>query len=186
MCIGAISGFAGEKFSTSPSIFGWFDVNIIIKVIIVIIGKRSFSEYLGLNLILSICVVVLFGLEDPFSCSMIKCINIISMIAIGRMKCNEKNRFNVGFATEGPPQIHVTSSFPTIGIAVNTPVITVAPQNDICPQGRTYPRKAVAIVININTIPVIHTFGWFAGDVKYNPRAVCTYISMKKTDAPFM
>ena len=24
-------------------------------------------------------------------------------------------------------------------------VITVAPQNDICPQGRTYPRKAVAI-----------------------------------------
>jgi len=31
-------------------------------------------------------------------------------------------------------------------------VITVAPQNDICPQGRTYPIKAVPITKNkINT-----------------------------------
>jgi len=59
------------------------------------------------------------------------------MISIGKMKCREKNRFRVGLATEGPPQIHVTSSVPTIGIAVNTPVITVAPQNDICPHGST-------------------------------------------------
>jgi hypothetical protein len=39
-------------------------------------------------------------------------------------------------------------------------VITVAPQYDICPQGRTYPKKAVAIdMIKIAT-PVTHT-GFF-------------------------
>jgi len=56
---------------------------------------------------------------------------------MGRRKCKEKNRFRVGWDTDGPPQIHTTSSFPTNGIAESTPVITVAPQNDICPQGRT-------------------------------------------------
>lgn len=31
-------------------------------------------------------------------------------------------------------------------------MITVAPQKDICPHGKTYPKKAVAIVVNrINT-----------------------------------
>lgn len=37
-------------------------------------------------------------------------------------------------------------------MAENRFVITVAPQNDICPHGKTYPKKAVAIVKNkINT-----------------------------------
>jgi len=125
----------------------------------------SFREYVGLNLILSIFVIVFDGLDEPFSCNMIRWIIIIIMIVIGRMKCNEKNRFSVGFDTEGPPQIHVVSSFPTSGIAVRTPVITVAPQNDICPHGSTYPRNAVAIVINISIIPVVHTFIWLAGEV---------------------
>jgi hypothetical protein len=58
-------------------------------------------------------------------------------ITRGNRKWREKNRFKVGVEMEGPPQIHVTRSFPTIGIADKTPVITVAPQNDICPQGRT-------------------------------------------------
>ena len=61
----------------------------------------------------------------------------MAAIMIGIMKCSEKNRLRVGCDTEGPPQIHVTRSFPRIGIAERTPVITVAPQNDICPQGRT-------------------------------------------------
>lgn len=43
-------------------------------------------------------------------------------------------------------------------MAENKLVITVAPQNDICPQGRTYPRKAVAIKIKIIIIPVIQVF----------------------------
>lgn len=67
----------------------------------------------------------------------------------------------VGCDTEGPPQIHVTKSFPTNGMADNTPVITVAPQNDICPHGSTYPRNAVAITISKIITPDIHTFGLF-------------------------
>lgn len=106
-------------------------------MIVIVIGNVSFRENIGLNLILSIFGFVFDGLEDPFSCSMIRWISIVIMINMGRMKCSEKNRFNVGFDTEGPPQIHVTSSVPTIGIAVRTPVITVAPQNDICPHGST-------------------------------------------------
>jgi len=129
-------------------------------------GNISFKEYIGLNLILSMFGVVFDGLEDPFSCSIIRWISIVTMITIGKMKCSEKNRFNVGFATEGPPQIQVTSSVPTSGIAVSTPVITVAPQKDICPQGSTYPRNAVAIVISIRITPDIHTFVWFDGDEK--------------------
>jgi len=104
---------------------------------VISMGKISLREYIGLNLILSVFVIVFDGFEDPFSCSMIRWISIISMITMGKMKCREKNRFRVGFDTEGPPQIHVTSSFPTNGIAVKTPVITVAPQKDICPQGST-------------------------------------------------
>jgi len=137
MCIGATSGFAGEKFSTSPNKLGEFDIRSVIIVIVISIGRMSFREYIGLNLILSVFVIEFDGFEDPFSCSIIRWVNIINIISIGRMKWSEKKRFKVGFETEGPPQIHVTSSFPTSGIAVSTPVITVAPQNDICPHGRT-------------------------------------------------
>jgi len=37
-------------------------------------------------------------------------------------------------------------SSPINGIALSKLVITVAPQNDICPHGRTYPINAVAII----------------------------------------
>jgi len=74
---------------------------------------------------------------------------------------------------DGPPQIHVVMSLPTIGIADRTPVITVAPQNDICPHGRTYPKNAVAIRMRRIMVPEIHTFFWFEGDEKYTPRRVC-------------
>lgn len=36
-------------------------------------------------------------------------------------------------------------------------VITVAPQKDICPQGRTYPKKAEPIVIKRIIFPLIHS-----------------------------
>lgn len=45
--------------------------------------------------------------------------------------------------------------FPIKGMAETRFVITVAPQNDICPQGRTYPIKAVPIKINRIEIPDI-------------------------------
>jgi hypothetical protein len=76
------------------------------------------------------------------------------MIANGRMKWKAKKRFSVALSTAKPPQIHSTSDFPMYGIAENRFVITVAPQNLIWPQGRTYPIKAVAIV-KINRITPI-------------------------------
>lgn len=80
----------------------------------------------------------------------------IAAMANGRIKCSAKNRFNVGLSTANPPHIHSTNVFPTYGIAENRLVITVAPQNLICPQGKTYPMKAVAIV-KINKItPMFH------------------------------
>jgi len=42
------------------------------------------------------------------------------------------------------------------GIAENKFVITVAPQKDICPQGKTYPKNAVAIVNSNSTTPIFH------------------------------
>lgn len=43
-------------------------------------------------------------------------------------------------------------------------VITVAPQNDICPHGRTYPKKAVAIRITKMDIPDSHVCFLVEGD----------------------
>lgn len=74
----------------------------------------------------------------------------------GRMKCRAKNRFRVALSTANPPQIHSTSIFPIYGIAENRLVITEAPQNLICPHGRMYPMKAVAIVMNSMITPIFH------------------------------
>ena len=43
-------------------------------------------------------------------------------------------------------------------MALNRLVITVAPQNDICPQGKTYPKNAVAINKNKIVTPLIQTW----------------------------
>jgi hypothetical protein len=51
----------------------------------------------------------------------------------------------VELLTENPPQTHFTIVSPIIGIAEKKFVITVAPHKDICPHGKTYPIKAVAI-----------------------------------------
>lgn len=65
----------------------------------------------------------------------------------GRRQCRAKKRVRVGFETAKPPHTHSTRSFPKKGIADNKLVITVAAQQDICPHGRTYPKKAVPIRI---------------------------------------
>jgi hypothetical protein len=46
--------------------------------------------------------------------------------------------------------------FPTIGKAPKIFVITVAPHKLICPQGKTYPKKAVDIINKKMTIPEYH------------------------------
>lgn len=63
----------------------------------------------------------------------------------GSTKWNVKNRVRVALSTANPPQIHCTNIVPRYGMADRRLVITVAAQNDICPQIRTYPMNAVAI-----------------------------------------
>lgn len=77
------------------------------------------------------------GLFDPVSCSRVRWTNVRPAITKGSRKCRAKNRVSVGLSTENPPQAHSTKVCPMYGIAENRLVITVAPQNDICPQGRT-------------------------------------------------
>lgn len=48
-----------------------------------------------------------------------------------------KNRVNVALSTANPPHNHWTIVVPRYGMADTRFVITVAPQNDIWPQGRT-------------------------------------------------
>jgi hypothetical protein len=66
-----------------------------------------------------------------------------------------KNRVKVALSTAKPPQIHCTNICPRYGIADNKFVITVAAQNDICPQINTYPMNAVAITKNKIKTPII-------------------------------
>lgn len=80
----------------------------------------------------------------------------MKIIIKGKMKWMAKNRFSVALSTANPPHIHSTKVFPIYGMAENRLVITVAPQNLICPHGRTYPIKAVAIVKMNKIIPMFH------------------------------
>jgi hypothetical protein len=55
----------------------------------------------------------------------------------GRRKWMVKNRVRVALSIANPPQIHWTVAVPIYGIAERRLVMTVAPQNDICPHGST-------------------------------------------------
>lgn len=77
------------------------------------------------------------GLFDPVSCRNSRCTVVRAMMMKGRMKCKVKNRVRVGLSMAYPPQIHWTRLVPIYGIADSRFVITVAPQNDIWPHGRT-------------------------------------------------
>lgn len=76
----------------------------------------------------------------------------------GKRKWRVKNRIKVLLSTENPPQIQKVIVEPIYGIAEIKFVITVAPQKDIWPQGKIYPKNAVPIKIKIIKIPEIHTF----------------------------
>lgn len=62
----------------------------------------------------------------------------------------------MALSTANPPQIQFTNIDPKYGIAERRFVITVAPQKDICPQGKTYPINAVAINKNKINTPIVH------------------------------
>lgn len=77
------------------------------------------------------------GLLDPVSCRNSKWTTTMAVTTNGRMKWKAKNRVRVALSTEKPPQIHSTRSVPMYGMADKRFVMTVAPQNDIWPHGRT-------------------------------------------------
>jgi hypothetical protein len=137
ICTGAIRGFAILKFSVSLSWLGLIETTVIISIDTKISGIISFFMNSGLNFTLSKWLGIRVGVEEPLLCRRIRC-NLDMMINTnGRRKCKEKNRFKVTPEMEGPPHTQIARSFPTMGMEVNKPVITVAPQSDICPHGRT-------------------------------------------------
>jgi len=158
MWIGVFSGLAGLKFSGSPIRWGnVVDINIrnIIRIMALV---ESFSVKNGWNWILSMFELVPIGLFDPVMWSLIRWMIIIPARMIGVIKWREKNRERVAWLMEKPPQTHSTKDFPKYGIAEIRFVITVAPQNDIWPHGRTYPKNAVIIRISKIATPDLHTF----------------------------
>jgi len=65
-------------------------------------------------------------------------------------------------------------SLPMYGITDRSFVMTVAPHNDICPHGNTYPLNAVAMVKNRITTPTDHLCMKLC-DPYYKFRPVCKY-----------
>jgi hypothetical protein len=100
--------------------------------------KESLIVKYGWNGILSESELIPDGLFDPVSCRNRRWTIASAAIIKGRIKWNAKNRVRVALSTEKLPQIHSTRSDPIYGIAESRFVITVAPQNDICPHGRMY------------------------------------------------
>ena len=77
--------------------------------------------------------------------------NIFYLEGIGNISALEALNASKAIILVGSPRS------PTIEITVRKFVITVAAQKLICPQGKTYPRKAVRKVNKNNTTPVNHT-----------------------------
>jgi len=158
MWIGVTIGLAGIKFSGSVEIYGVIKITIEKIIRVKINLTKSFLVKNGWKLILSLSIWILIGLEEPVEWRNKIWVIAIAAIKKGKIKWNEKNRIKVGALTENPPHNQLTIISPQIGIADIRFVITVAAQKDICPHGRTYPIKAVAIKIRIIIIPIFQVF----------------------------
>lgn len=101
------------KFSTSPSILGSIIHKISINTTRTLKYDTSLIKNVLKNLILSYCVLVPVGFEDPASWRRIRWTKTRAAITNGSRKCKEKNRFKVGCDTEKFPHNHWVTSFPT-------------------------------------------------------------------------
>jgi len=61
----------------------------------------------------------------------------------------------------------------------------VAPQYDIWPQGKTYPKNEIAIAIIIISTPLLQVLNKLK-EKKYIFRAMCMYINRKNIDDPLI
>ena len=77
------------------------------------------------------------GLLDPVSWRNSGWTVASAVMMKGRIKWKAKNRGRVALSTEKPPQIHSTRVVSIYGIAERRLVMTVAPQDAICPHGST-------------------------------------------------
>ena len=145
MWTGVTKGLAGIKFSTSPNKNGLVKTSIKRAHNITMNPNKSFIEKYGWKGILFGLAPIPVGLFEPVWCKKSRCTPERPAITKGSKKWKVKNRVKVALSTANPPQIHCTSVCPKYGMADNKLVITVAAQNDICPQIKTYPIKAVAI-----------------------------------------
>jgi len=151
---GVIIGFAGKKFSGSDKKYGLRrtrleNINKHRKT-----PSKSFHLKYGWNGILSRFNGVPMGFDEPVSWRNRMWTTIKATRIKGSKKWRAKNRLKVALSTLNPPQIHKVRELPIYGIADKRLVITVAPQKDICPQGRTYPRNAVPIKSSKIKIPL--------------------------------
>lgn len=137
MCKGALRGLALLKFSLSINRKGFLEIRIITNSETIKIKATSFVDIREWNFILSKEDLLVIGFVEPFEWMKIKWRTEKKIKTKGKMKCNEKNRVRVAWERDLPPQIHKLIDLPTKGRALIVPVITVAPQNDICPHGRT-------------------------------------------------
>jgi len=112
MCGGVTSGFAGVKFSGSPSRFGENSANDVRANNIITNPKRSLYEKYGWKEILSASEFSPIGLFDPVSCRKSRCRRVAAATMNGNRKWNAKNRVSVALSTEKPPQIHWTRVSP--------------------------------------------------------------------------
>jgi hypothetical protein len=82
-----------------------------------------------------------------------RCTIIIAITTNGNKKCNIKKRLRQAVLNENPPQIIITTVVPKGKTPAND-VMTVAPQNDICLQGNTYPRNEAPITNTNSATPL--------------------------------
>jgi hypothetical protein len=91
------------------------------------------------------------------------------------------------FETEKPPHKVLAIASPIYGTAVNKFVITVAAKKLICPQGKTYQTKAVAIDKIKIIIPEYQTNNLIV-ELLYDfikiALNMCKYSKIKKKEAP--
>lgn len=152
---GVTRELAGIKFSGSPKSHGVCIEIMINNVKKMINPKASLKVKYGWKGVLSKLLFNPKGLEEPVAWRNKRWIIENAAIKNGNKKWKVKNRVKVALLTANPPHNQSTISFPIRGIADAKFVITVAPQKDIWPQGKTYPRKAVPIVKKRRTTPTV-------------------------------
>jgi len=166
-------GFASFEFSVSPISIGTWVLRKIVIVVNRKNGIKSLVEKYGWNLDLSMLGQTPIEEDEFCLCKSIMCKIAAPVNRNGIKKWRAKNRVSVGWSTENPPHSHVTITGPKYGMAEKMFVMTVAPQNDICPHGKTYPRKAVAISRIKIVIPLAHTCVLVLGELLNIPRNMC-------------